>query len=56
VTILREGALAAVATQVPLEEFAEARLREHLADIAQVEATAGAHGGALDRTCAPASR
>jgi hypothetical protein len=43
VTILREDALAVVASQVPVEEFDETRLREHLADIAWVEATSGAH-------------
>jgi hypothetical protein len=51
VTILREDALAAVTSQVPLEEFDEARLREHLADMAWVEATARAHQGVLDRLC-----
>jgi hypothetical protein len=48
VTILPEGALAAVTSQVPLEEFDEARLREHLADMAWVEATARAHEMVLD--------
>jgi hypothetical protein len=51
VTILREGALAAVASQVPLEEFDEARLRENLADMSWVEATARAHEAVLDRVC-----
>jgi Gas vesicle synthesis protein GvpL/GvpF len=51
VTILREDALAAVTSQVPLKEFDEARLREHLADMAWVEATARAHEGVLDRVC-----
>ncbi len=41
-TSLREDALAAVASQVPLEEFDEERLREHLADMTWVEATARA--------------
>ncbi len=49
VTILREDALAAVTSRVPLEEFDEARLREHLADMTWVEATARAHEGVLDR-------
>ncbi|MBV8712522.1 MAG: GvpL/GvpF family gas vesicle protein [Solirubrobacterales bacterium] len=49
ITILREGALAAVSSQVPLEEFDEARLREHLADMAWVEATARAHEAVLDQ-------
>ncbi|MBV9941181.1 MAG: GvpL/GvpF family gas vesicle protein [Solirubrobacterales bacterium] len=48
-TILREGALAAVSSQVPLEDFDEARLREHLADMAWVEETARAHEGLLER-------
>lgn len=48
VTILREGAVAAVASQVPLEEFDETRMREHLADMAWVEATARAHEGVLE--------
>lgn len=47
-TILSEGALAAVASQVPLEEFDEARLREHLADMVWVEATARAHEAVLE--------
>jgi hypothetical protein len=47
-TVVREGPLAAVAGAVPLEEFGEARLREHLADMAWVEATARAHEQVLD--------
>jgi Gas vesicle synthesis protein GvpL/GvpF len=52
VTIVREDALAAVTSQVPLEEFDEERLREHLADMAWVEATARAHQDVLDSVCA----
>lgn len=48
VTMLTEGALAAVASQVPLEEFGEARLREHLADMIWVETIARAHEAVLD--------
>jgi hypothetical protein len=48
VTVLREGALAAVSSQVPLEEFDEAQLREHLGDMAWVEATARAHEALLE--------
>ncbi|MBV9803107.1 MAG: GvpL/GvpF family gas vesicle protein [Solirubrobacterales bacterium] len=48
VSILRVQALAAVASRVPLEEFDEARLREHLADMTWVEATARAHERVLD--------
>ncbi|MGN6867270.1 MAG: GvpL/GvpF family gas vesicle protein [Solirubrobacteraceae bacterium] len=55
VTILREDALAAVTSQVPLDEFDEARLREHLADMTWVEATARAHEGVLDRVCEQAT-
>jgi hypothetical protein len=49
VTLLREDALAAVTSRVPLEEFDEARLREHLADMTWVETTARAHEAVLDR-------
>jgi hypothetical protein len=48
VALLREGALAAVTSQVPLEEFDEARLREHLADMVWVEGTARAHEAVLE--------
>lgn len=47
--LLTDGALAAVAIQVPLDEFDEQRLREHLADMAWVESTARAHEAVLDR-------
>jgi hypothetical protein len=49
--MLSEGALAAVTSRVPLDEFDEERLREHLADMTWVEATARAHEGVLDRAC-----
>jgi Gas vesicle synthesis protein GvpL/GvpF len=48
VTLLSEGGLAAVASQVPLDEFDETRLREHLADMVWVEATARAHEAVLE--------
>jgi hypothetical protein len=48
VTTLREGALAAVASLVPLEEFDEVQLREHLGDMSWVEATARAHEAVLE--------
>lgn len=48
VMMLREGRLAAVASHVPFEEFGEVRLREHLADMEWVEATARAHEAVLD--------
>lgn len=49
VTTLREDALAAVTSRVPLEEFDEAQLREHLGDMAWVETTARAHEAVLER-------
>lgn len=54
-TILSEGDLAAVASRVSLQEFDEARLREHLADLVWVEATARAHQAVLDRIHAQAT-
>jgi gas vesicle protein GvpL/GvpF len=48
ITTLSEGPLAAVASKVPLEEFGEARLREHLADMDWVEGVARAHESVLD--------
>jgi hypothetical protein len=48
-TMVSEGALAAVASRVPLEEFDEAQLREHLGDMAWVEKTARAHDAVLER-------
>jgi hypothetical protein len=50
VITVREGDLAAVASHVAVEEFGEARLREHLADMGWVEATARAHEEVLDHT------
>jgi hypothetical protein len=41
--LLRHGDLAAVVSKVSLSEFEEERLREHLSDMAWVEATARAH-------------
>jgi hypothetical protein len=55
VALLREGSLAAVTSRVALEEFDEARLREHLADMAWVETTARAHEAVLDRVCEQAT-
>jgi len=49
ITLLTDGGLAALANQVSLEEFDEAKLREHLADMAWVEATARAHESVLER-------
>lgn len=48
VTILREEALAAVATRVAPEELDEARWREQLAALSWLEATAGAHAAVRD--------
>jgi hypothetical protein len=50
VTSVREGDVAAVVSRVALEDFGEAQLREHLADMAWVEATARAHEGVLEQT------
>jgi hypothetical protein len=50
VSTLREGSVAAVVSRVAFEDFGEARLREHLADMAWVEATARAHEGVLEQT------
>ncbi len=55
VTLLADGPLAAVATQVPLEEFDEAALREHLGDMAWVETTARGHEAVLDCVCQQAT-
>jgi hypothetical protein len=52
---MREGDVAAVVSRVPLEEFGEVRLREHLGDMAWVEATARAHEGVLEETRAQAT-
>jgi hypothetical protein len=45
---VREGALAAAVGRVPLEEFDEQTLRDHLADMAWVERTARAHERVLE--------
>jgi hypothetical protein len=50
VSTLRDGSVAAVVSRVAFEEFGEARLREHLADMAWVEATARAHEHVLEQT------
>jgi Gas vesicle synthesis protein GvpL/GvpF len=49
VTLLREGPLAAVASQVALSEFGESQLRAHLADMDWVERMARAHESALEQ-------
>jgi hypothetical protein len=49
--LLAEGELAAVVSHVRLEDFDEERLREHLADMDWVEATARAHERTLDLLC-----
>lgn len=48
VTILTEGELAAIVSEVLAEEFDEARLHEQLADMGWVEATARAHEAVLE--------
>jgi hypothetical protein len=50
VAIVREGSLAAVASHVPFEEFDDARLRAHLADMEWVEELARRHEAVLDWT------
>lgn len=49
IVTLVEGEIAAVARQVPLAEFGEEPLREHLSDIGWVEAVARAHQAVLDQ-------
>jgi len=50
-----DGELAALTAQVPLSEFDEARLREHLADMGWVEATARHHEDVLEAIGAAAT-
>jgi hypothetical protein len=45
---VREGRLTAVASRVPLHEFGEEQLREHLADMDWLERTARTHDRVLD--------
>lgn len=52
VTAVAEGSLAAVVSTVSAEEFAEARLRDHLGDMEWVEAMARAHERVLDAVTA----
>lgn len=47
--VVVEGALAAVVSPVPLAEFSDERLREHLNDVEWVERVARAHEGVLER-------
>ena len=47
-TLIEDGELAAVVSEVPLADFDEERLREHLGDMAWLEATARAHEAVLD--------
>ncbi len=49
VEVVEEGPLAAVVSAVPLAEFSDERLREHLNDVAWVERVARAHEGVLER-------
>jgi len=55
VQILTEGAVAAAVSEVDLEEFGEARLRDHLRDMNWVERVARAHEAVLDRIRAQAT-
>jgi hypothetical protein len=55
VEVVAEGGLAALASQVPLAEYDDDRLREHLEDIEWVEQTARAHEAVLDRVLGDAT-
>jgi Gas vesicle synthesis protein GvpL/GvpF len=55
VTLVREGRVAAAASEVALAEFGEAQLRAHLADMGWVERTARAHESALEQIQARAT-
>jgi gas vesicle protein GvpL/GvpF len=55
VELLTEGGVAAVVSQVALEEFGEAQLREHLRDMGWVEMVARAHERVLDQIRAQAT-
>ena len=48
VEVIERGDLAALVSPVPLAEYGDERLREHLNDLAWVERTARAHEAALD--------
>lgn len=50
VEVIREGEFAAVVSPVPLTEFSDERLREHLNDVGWVERVARAHENVLERT------
>jgi hypothetical protein len=55
VEVLAEGDLAALVSPVPLAEYDDDRLREHLEDIDWVERTARAHETVLERVLADAT-
>jgi hypothetical protein len=55
VRLLREGEIAAAVSEVALEEFGEAPLREHLRDMQWVERVARAHETVLDQIQARAT-
>ena len=48
IALVRDGDIAALASEVPLEEFGEERLRENLNDVAWLEDTALAHERVLE--------
>ena len=48
VDVVREGGLAALVSRVPISDYGDQRLREHLEDIAWVERTARAHERVLE--------
>lgn len=55
VTMIEQGPLVAVVSPVPLSEFSDERLREHLNDIEWVERVARAHERLLDQALAGAT-
>jgi hypothetical protein len=55
VEVVAEGDLAALVSRVPLAEYDDDRLREHLEDIEWVERTARAHEAVLERALADAT-
>lgn len=50
VTVVSEGELAALVSPVPADEYDDARLRQHLEDLAWVERTARRHEAVLEQT------
>jgi hypothetical protein len=55
VELVGDGELSALASPVPLSEYGDERLRDHLNDLAWVERTARAHEAVLDQALAAAT-